>query len=575
MMQFINKPKILVVDDLPANLLSMKSLLKKVDVDIVTADSGNNALAIALEKNLALILLDVNMPKMDGYEVAALLSEAEETKNIPIIFVTALDHDKANIIKAYNSGAVDYVEKPISAEILISKVNYFIKLWTLKNGLELEIKLRKTAEKEIEYLAQHDSLTHLPNRRQLHTQLQYILDRSIRSNERFAVLFLDLDGFKKINDQLGHECGDEILIEVADRFKHQIRSFDILARYGGDEFVIILTDITASLLLTAKLGELVAEVSAPFFREENEIQIGVSIGVAIYPDHGETIDTLISHADSAMYQAKQDGKNNFKFFSDELNQQMQRKLQVEKQLRYIFDKNELAVYLQPLVMVSNGEIIGAEALLRWQSEALGLVSPNEFIPVAEASGVISTIGVWVFQQIVPVLQRWKNIRIAINASSLQFKNSLLYEEILKSIQHNQLDANSLEVEITESMLLEDSATVKQHIQKIRNLGIELSVDDFGTGYSSLSYLKHCPVSTVKIDRSFIAETPENSENCALVKAIIAMAHALSLKVIAEGVETRAQWDFLREQQCDMAQGYFFAKPMPIEQFEDLLTNHPN
>ena len=572
MSQVINKPKILIVDDLPANLLSMKSLLKNINVDIITAESGNTALSIAVQHNLALILLDINMPEMDGFEVASCLMEIEETKNIPIIFVTAIHHDETSILRGYDSGAVDYVEKPITPEILLSKVNIFLNLWTLKAGLEYEINLRKTAEAEIEYLALHDPLTKLPNRRQLQSQLQTTLNRTQRGGQRFALLFLDLDSFKKINDELGHEAGDELLIEVAKRFKANIRSFDILGRYGGDEFIIIFQDISESILLSSKLTQLIQVILKPFPWEGHELQIGVSIGVSIYPDHGDTADILINHADKAMYQAKAAGKNNFKFFSDKLNQQIDRRLLIENHLRHALKNQELEVYFQPVVDVSSGQPIGAEALLRWsQCKALGFVSPNEFIPIAEANGQISTIGIWVLQQVMPVLRDWQTIHIAINASSLQFKNSLLFDELKKLIQQSELDTSRLEVEITESLLLDNSDIVKQQMLNLCGLDVQLSIDDFGTGYSSLSYLKNCPVSTVKIDRSFINEIPENTENCALVKAIIAMAQALSLKVIAEGVETQEQWDFIREQGCDLAQGYFFAKPMPLKQFEEYLT----
>ncbi len=573
MMQTVNRPKILVVDDLSANLLSMKTLLKKVEVEVITAESGNAALTLALRHNLALILLDINMPVMDGFEVASLLNETEETKNIPIIFVTAMDHSEERLLQAYDVGAVDYIEKPITPQILLAKVNIFINQWTLKAGLEKEIDLRKIAEKETEFLAHHDPLTKLANRRELQNQLKSILNRAQRKNERFAVLFLDLDGFKKINDELGHEIGDVVLIEVASRFQKLIRSFDILSRYGGDEFIIVLSDIAASLELSTKLGQLINTLSEPFYCEEHEVHIGVSIGVAVYPEHGETGDTLITCADNAMYQAKADGKNNFKFFSDDLNQQLQRRLQLEKHLHHALDNQELEVYYQPLIEVSTSKVVGAEALLRRHNTTLGSVSPDEFIPLAEANGQISGIGIWVLHQVLPLLQRFPTIYIAINASSIQFKNSLLYDEIESLIQQGRLDASKLEVEITEGLLLDNSNSVTERMENLHQLGIDLSVDDFGTGYSSLSYLKDCPVNTVKIDRSFIADTPENTDNCALVKAIIVMAHALSLKVIGEGVETQAQWDFLREHQCDIVQGYFKAKPMPLLDFEQYILNH--
>ncbi len=575
MSELSNKPKILVVDDLPANITSMKTLLRKVDVEIITAHCGNDALSLAVQHNFAVILLDINMPEMDGFEVASYLKTLDETKNIPIIFVTAVHHDSGSILQGYQAGAVDYVTKPITPEILISKINIFINLWSLKTGLEQEIDLRKSAEQEIEYLAQHDALTHLPNRRQIRSVLDTALDRSRRSAAPFAVLFLDLDGFKKINDEFGHEAGDYILNQVSQRFKTQIRSFDTVGRYGGDEFIILLMDIENSLCLNYKLKQLIATIAQPFQFEGQSLHIGVSIGVATYPAHGENADELLNHADAAMYLAKKEGKNDFRFYSDTLNQQLYRQNLLEKHLRNALKKQELEVYFQPIVNVISGEPIGAEALLRWHNETLGQISPEEFIPIAESSGLISEIGVWVLHQIIPVLQRWNNLNIAINASSLQFKNALLFQAIQKAVANQCLDANRLEIEITESLLLEKSDNVRQQMDDICALGAQLSIDDFGTGYSALSYLKQCPVNTVKIDRSFIAEIPHSHESCALVKAIIAMSHALNLKVIAEGIETESQWRFLQQQQCESAQGYFFAKPMPTAKFHQFLENAAN
>ncbi len=575
MSELSNKPKILVVDDLPANITSMKTLLRKVDVEIITAHCGNDALSLAVQHNFAVILLDINMPEMDGFEVASYLKTLDETKNIPIIFVTAVHHDSGSILQGYQAGAVDYVTKPITPEILISKINIFINLWSLKTGLEQEIDLRKSAEQEIEYLAQHDALTHLPNRRQIRSVLDTALDRSRRNAAPFAVLFLDLDGFKKINDEFGHEAGDYILNQVSQRFKTQIRSFDTVGRYGGDEFIILLMDIENSLCLNYKLKQLIATIAQPFQFEGQSLHIGVSIGVATYPAHGENADELLNHADAAMYLAKKEGKNDFRFYSDTLNQQIYRQNLLEKHLRSALKKQELEVYFQPIINVISGKPIGAEALLRWHNETLGQISPEEFIPIAESSGLISEIGVWVLHQVIPVLQRWNNLNIAINASSLQFKNALLFQAIQKAVANQCLDANRLEIEITESLLLEKSDNVRQQMDDICALGAQLSIDDFGTGYSALSYLKQCPVNTVKIDRSFIAEIPHSHESCALVKAIIAMSHALNLKVIAEGIETESQWRFLQQQQCESAQGYFFAKPMPTAKFHQFLENAAN
>ncbi len=568
----IARPKILVVDDTAANIMAMKVVLKKVPADLVTATTGNTALAEALKHDFSVILLDVNMPGMDGFEVAEILSSAEETKHIPIIFVTAVDYDEPSLLKGYESGGVDFIQKPILATILISKINVFLDLWLLKAGLENEIALRRSAELEVEYLAQHDALTHLPNRRQIHHELQLIIDHAQRKKQQFAVLFLDLDGFKKINDEMGHEVGDVLLVEMANRFKATVRSTDLVGRLGGDEFILAFPDLTDPLLLKNKLQQLIAEAARPFDYQGRTVQISGSIGVALYPDHGTSVDELIDHADSALYLAKGDGKNNFQFFSEKLNQQMERNIQVEHHLREAINANEFEVYYQPIIELPSEKVVGAEALLRWNSASLGFVPPDEFIPIAETAGLINEIGLWVLNQVVDLMFVYKNLHFAVNASTIQFKDNQLSNAVEYYIQKGIINPSKLEIEITEGVLMDHSDRTEEQLRRINALGVSLSVDDFGTGYSSLSYLKNCPVNTVKIDRSFVSDIPKDKDDMTIVKTIIAMAKGLDLRVIAEGVETREQADFIKQEDCDFAQGYFFSKPLPKKVFEEYLVN---
>ncbi|MFW5427421.1 MAG: diguanylate cyclase domain-containing protein, partial [Methylophagaceae bacterium] len=370
------QPKILVVDDTPANLVAMQVVLKKISADLISVSSGNQALQEVVKQDFAVILLDVNMPGMDGFEVAELLSSAEQTRNIPIIFVTAVHHDESSILRGYDSGAVDYVQKPILPEILLSKVNVFLDLWKLKAGLENEISARRAAELEVHYLAQHDALTKLPNRRQIQTELGIVIDRAQRRKEHFAILFLDLDGFKKINDELGHEAGDALLVEMGERFKRDIRATDMVGRYGGDEFILILTDTHDPMTLKNKLQQLVEAAAHPFVWQDKQLTISCSIGVSLYPEHGSTADELVSNADTAMYLAKGLGKNTFQFYSEELNQQMKHDLLLEHHLRHAISKQELDVYFQPIMDLNNQTAIGAEALLRWTNDELGFISPD-------------------------------------------------------------------------------------------------------------------------------------------------------------------------------------------------------
>ena len=563
-------PKILVIDDVHANLKAMRVLLKDIAAEIVTADSGNNGLALALEEHVTLILLDVNMPGMDGFEVAQLLSEMDETRNIPIIFITAFQHDEEKRLQGYNAGAIDYIQKPVNPDILLSKIHVFLKMWALRFGLEQEITRRREVEKKIEYLAQHDALTHLPNRRQLHIEIERMIDRTSRTKEKFAVLFLDLDGFKRINDELGHEAGDAFLKDVAKRFRSQIRSFDVIARYGGDEFIILLSDLSDSLALTNRLKQLTAQAQRPYFWDGCDLKTGVSIGVSVFPDHGRDGDTLIKRADAAMYLAKDAGRNTFRFYTDALNKSLQRRLLLERHIQDSLNNKELDVYYQPIVNISDGTPVGAESLLRWNSKDLGVVSPVEFIPVAESCGMIHQLGIWVLRQSVETMQRCPGIAFSVNASALQFNDNNLCAELISLLESGSLAADRTAIEITEGLLLSNTEDVDARLEQIREMGIGLSIDDFGTGYSALGYLKRCPVNRIKIDRTFVAGIPEDMESVALVQAIIAMGHALSLEVIAEGVETEQQWYFLRDEGCDMAQGYYFSQPLPQKEFIEYL-----
>lgn len=566
------QPKILVIDDIAANLTAIEVLLKPLEAEVMTASSGNEGLTAALQYNdIALVLLDVNMPEMNGFEVAELLSAIEETKNLPIIFLSAQQPSEQNLMQGYENGAVDYILKPINPNVLLSKARIFINIWNMRYNMEQEIQLRLTAEREIEYLAMHDPLTGLPNRWHIQGSIKTAIERAKRQQDQLAVLFLDLDGFKKINDELGHDAGDAFLKELAERFKDNIRSTDLIARIGGDEFIIVLTDVSDSLSLKNKLSRLTEVACAPAFWHGNEMRAGASIGVSLYPDHGLESDALINCADNAMYQAKESGRNRFKFYSQSLNDALQRRILLESHLRRAIEFDELELYYQPIIDTDSGQIIGAEALLRWFSQKLGSVSPVEFIEIAESTGIIHELGIWVLHEAVKVMQRYPNLSIAINVSALQFNNNKLLEEIESYLAQGIIQARQLVVEITEGILLENTNEIQARLERIKGLGIQLSIDDFGTGYSALSYLKRCPVNKLKIDRSFVTDVPEDAENVTLIKGIIAMAHALELQVVAEGVETLEQWEFLKQQQCDTLQGFYFSQPLSLMHFDKYLA----
>jgi len=567
----MNKANILIVDDRHENLVSLKTLLKKVAANIISASSGNKALTLVLDHDITLILLDVNMPEMDGFEVASILNDNEDTKHIPIIFLTALDRNDENMLKGYAAGAIDFIYKPIEPIILLSKVNTFLGLYhKLHQNLNKETKLRKANEDKILFLSKHDELTELPNRRFFHAKLKDEIQRTQRHNNQFALLFLDIDGFKHVNDTLGHSAGDCLLQHLSQGFKQEIRNTDIVARYGGDEFVFLLLDIEDRDSIITKLQSIIGFASKEFQWNKHKIKVGASVGVAIYPEHGDNDSDLLSSADTAMYKAKEEGKNCFRFYNDTLNKQLQRRLLLDTHLKNALQKNELEVYYQGVVDIVNNKIIGAEALLRWQkNEDLGFVSPEEFIPICESNGTIHEIGLFVLDDVIQIMQELPDLKFAINASPLQFLNSVFYDALKAHSTKKNINMKQLEVEITERLILNEQEKEKSSLNAIDKLGASLSIDDFGTGYSSLSSLKFYPVSTVKIDKSFVMRIP-NQEDEALCKAIISLADALSLDVIAEGIENEEQQRFLVAAGCKMAQGYHFCKPMPKTEFIQLV-----
>ena len=570
--------KILIVDDARANLVALQVLLKPIEANIVSAESGKQALQAIRdnEDHIALILLDVQMPVMDGFELARLLHENEKTRSIPIIFITA-NQDDAHIEEAYLAGAVDYIQKPIRKTALLSKVSVFLDLWSLRFGLEQEIEQRRLAEHRVEHLATHDPLTNLPNRRGLYEELNELIYRSKRYRYSSAVIYVDLDGFKNVNDHFAHEAGDKLLAQVAANFKKIVRQTDSVARIGGDEFIVLITDIDRETTLITKIESLLKVASKPIEFNGHKISVSASIGIALYPEHGDNAETLLHHADQAMYQAKNHGKNTFRFFTEDINEKAHRQRELQDNLRRALPNDEFTVFYQPIVDGRSGQVVSVEALLRWYSAELGQVFPDEFIPAAESAGLIPELGCWVLKKAVETGAEWYRqfgveLRIAVNASTIQFRNHLLFDTIKEQIEIHNWNPDLLEVEITEGLLLDDSPEVNTYISEISNCGARLSVDDFGTGFSALSYLKNYPVNTVKIDRSFIMDLPGDKENEVLVQAIIAMAHGLRLEVIAEGVETAQQWEYLRSLGCDFVQGYYFGKPMPKAEFDEYIVS---
>jgi diguanylate cyclase (GGDEF)-like protein/PAS domain S-box-containing protein len=444
-------------------------------------------------------------------------------------------------------------------------------------GISLDITERKLAEEQIHQLAYFDTLTGLPNRLLLMDRLEMLINQSYREGRQLGVLCLDLDHFKEVNDTLGHAGGDTLLQSVAQRLNACVREGDTVARLGGDEFVIIVTNLSrAELGEVAQIAALVAEkikttLSNPFLFENNEVLITPSMGIALYPSDADSAADMIKNADAALHHAKSQGRNNYQFYSKQMNTLTLERLSLQNDLRKALERNELEVHYQPQVDIGSGFVTGMEALMRWKHPTQGWIPPVKFIPIAEETGLILTLGEWLMKTVCAQMKVWQmagllndSQRISINVSPRQFKQGDFSKIIEKILNETALSAHRLELEMTEGMLMHNTESTLAMLNQLKILGVKLSLDDFGTGYSSLSYLKRFPLDVLKIDQSFVRDITDDPNDAAIVTAIIAMARSLKLKVIAEGVETSGQFTHLKDQGCHGFQGYFFSKPLPGE-----------
>ena len=451
-------------------------------------------------------------------------------------------------------------------------------VWVASHLTSIAIE-RHRAEERLEVMAHYDALTHLPNRALFHDRLEQALSRAERNKSLVSLMFLDLDRFKAVNDSLGHDSGDQLLREVALRLRQCIRETDTVARLGGDEFTVILEQIARpedAAIIATKIIDALAE---PVLINGQETFASTSIGITLYPLDGERAEQLIKNADFTMYKAKEEGGNGYRFFTRELGTLTTSRLEMESGLRHALERQEFLVYYQPKLDLASGTIIGAEALLRWKHPVKGLISPAEFIPILEETGLIEPVGEWVLKTVCEQLRAWHDspdlprLVVAVNLSARQLQNKDLCKTISDILEATGLEPGFLELEVTESMLMHDPKRANEILAQIRNKGIlHIGVDDFGTGYSSLSYLKQFPIDTLKIDKSFVDGLPEDEDDIAISRAVIAMAHSLKLTVVAEGVEKIEQLEFLRENGCELVQGYLVSLPVPAEAFTRLVRN---
>lgn len=441
-------------------------------------------------------------------------------------------------------------------------------------GTHRDISYRKKAEEEIIFLALNDPLTKLPNRISLKRKLDAMLVEKTE-DEKFAFLFFDLDAFKTVNDLFGHTAGDRIIQDVALRISQTLSSMDVISRVGGDEFVILSRDVVSVESLCKKAIEAMRE---SFYIADQPVNLGISIGISLYPANGVTFEELFKNADIAMYAAKNSGKNCYKFYQQSMSEQLFESAKMDSSIKRGIDNDEFCLYYQPQIDLNTGNIIGVEALVRWQNPHVGLIFPNDFIPRAEENRLIIPLGAIIFQKALEQAKIWENEGIfhgtmAVNISGIQIEENNFVEKIEAIRKIVDISAAKIELEITESFLMKDPKYASETLQKLKNIGYKISIDDFGTGYSSLAYLKQLPLHKLKIDRTFIKDLPDDKDDRAIVRAIIALAKALELEVLAEGVETQEQKAFLIDNWCDTAQGYLFAKPISAKSFEDFLLQN--
>ncbi len=572
------RAKILVSDDDANVRLLSRQCLEAEDMTVVEACNGPETLDLFVRERPDLVFLDVEMPGMSGLEVCRRIRQMPQGESIPIMIVTGSD-DRQTIDQGFEAGATQYKTKPVNWSLLSRDVQYMLRASNAFNAL-------KRQEDRLRYLAYYDPLTSLPNRRNFNEQLNRILKRAQRRSSNAALLFIDLDHFKRINDSIGHGPGDRLLVEIAKRLAAELRADDAvgyirhnqfpeddeavteIARLGGDEFTVVLSDIPDIAHVERIASRILYRLSQPIALQSHNPVVTPSIGIALYPDDGYGPDELIRNADTAMYAAKAEGRACYRFYNERMNALAVEQLKMEEDLRLALKQNELVLHYQPQISTHSGKVVGLEALVRWRHRERGLIAPSEFIPLAEDTGIITELGEWVITRVAEHLRYWQSLglpdfSVSLNISPVQFKQGDLAPSIGRILHEQGVKPQLLELELTESTIMTDAESNIVKLRELKDIGLSLAVDDFGTGYSSLSYLKRFPIDTLKIDQSFVADLGSN-DGGAIVDAILALSKTLNLRVIAEGIETEGQLSYLLNKRCELLQGFFFAEPLSPE-----------
>jgi diguanylate cyclase (GGDEF)-like protein len=559
--KYDERPVVVLADDDPSIRLMIRHVLESEEFDIVEAADGIEAIKAVEKHHPALVLLDAVMPGIDGFTTCKQIKDKGHT-DVPVMMITGLDDD-ASVERAYDVGAIDFITKPIKWAVLKHRVKSVVST--------------VVAERKVELLAYRDTLTNLPNRLLFADRLEHSIDRSARHRESLALLLVDMDDFKLVNDSFGHDAGDKLIKAVGDLLSRSLRRADTVARLGGDEFAVIVENIDGVDDAISIADNLSTVLEHNVRLDDQETFTGASIGIAIYPDDGEDARTLLKNADTALFRAKENGRHCFQFYKPEMSVTAMERLELENSLRKALDEDQFVVYYQPTIDIHKNEIVSVEALLRWEHPDKGIIKPIDFISLAEDCGLIVPIGEKLVRTAARQLKAWKdegleNQNVSINIAPRQFRDMDVLALFKEVIHENALEPSNFTIEITESALIDNVGEVEKVLNILSGMGVTIALDDFGTGFASLAYLKDFPVDIVKIDRIFIAGTPDSREDTAIVEAIAGLTRGLKLRLLAEGIENDRQLQMLKGLGCQLAQGYYWSKALPADQYEQFYLN---